>query len=164
MIGKSIKINMSQVIEAVTAAVQKDLFEKHYPIGHIYLTTSDKNPSELLGNGTWERIAKGRALVGVDPDSNDKKINTVCSTFGEAEVALTVEQMPAHSHKVFSGWQGVSEVTSQTIDSIYYRQQTNHKYNDMAKGNNPFIQNTGGGAAHENCQPSFTCNIWRRLA
>lgn len=38
----------------------------YFPIGFITLTVVNINPSKWFG-GTWEQIAKGRTLVGVDP-------------------------------------------------------------------------------------------------
>ena len=36
-----------------------------YPVGAIYLSINNTNPGVLFG-GTWEQIAQGRTLVGVD--------------------------------------------------------------------------------------------------
>lgn len=46
--------------------MQEDIF----PVGSIYRTTINKNPNEILGFGTWERI-KGKFLVGLDEDDPD---------------------------------------------------------------------------------------------
>lgn len=41
-----------------------------YPVGSIYLSIKSKNPGQIFG-GVWERIAKGRTLVGVDENDTD---------------------------------------------------------------------------------------------
>lgn len=46
--------------------MQEDIF----PVGSIYRTQTNKNPNEILGFGTWERI-KGRVLIGLDEDDPD---------------------------------------------------------------------------------------------
>ena len=48
-----------------------------YPIGAIYLSVDNTNPSKLFG-GTWEQIARGRTLVGVD--TSDTEFNKVKKT------------------------------------------------------------------------------------
>lgn len=45
-----------------------------YPIGAIYLSIDSTNPTKLFG-GTWEQIAQGRTLVGVD--TSQTEFNTV---------------------------------------------------------------------------------------
>lgn len=71
----------------------------YYPIGAIYLSVSDTNPSQWFG-GTWELIAQGRTLVGVD--TTQTEFNTVKKTGGEKTHKLTVAELASHTHK-FTG-------------------------------------------------------------
>lgn len=71
----------------------------YYPIGAIYLSVSDTNPSQWFG-GTWELIAQGRTLVGVD--TTQTEFNTVKKTGGEKTHVLTVAELASHTHK-FTG-------------------------------------------------------------
>ena len=71
----------------------------YYPIGAIYLSVSDINPSQWFG-GTWELIAQGRTLVGVD--TTQTEFNTVKKTGGEKTHVLTVAELASHTHK-FTG-------------------------------------------------------------
>ena len=41
-----------------------------FEIGAIYISVSNENPSKFLG-GAWERIAKGKTLIGVDENDSD---------------------------------------------------------------------------------------------
>lgn len=43
--------------------LDKDLLDILYPVGAIYITTNDLNPSSYLG-GTWTPFAQGLTLVG----------------------------------------------------------------------------------------------------
>ncbi len=70
---------MSKSIQLKTSTNEPVYPHPYYPIGSIFLSVVDTNPSQWFG-GTWERIAKGRTLVGVD--ENDTDFNTVKKTAG----------------------------------------------------------------------------------
>lgn len=76
--------------------VLRDVF---YPVGTIYESVNDVNPSEFIG-GTWESWGAGKVSVGVD--ESDENFNTSEMVGGEKEHALTVDEMPSHTHK-FTG-------------------------------------------------------------
>lgn len=122
-----------------------------YPIGSIYMSIQDTNPSVFFG-GTWERIAKGKTLVGVD--ENDSDFNSSSKTGGEKEHTLTIAEMPAHNHN-----------TDKYYDTGI---GANNFYGSNATGNhytNPNgMSNAGGGQAHNNLQPYYTCYIFVRTA
>ena len=61
-----------------------------WPVGSIYLSVNNTNPSSYFG-GTWEQIAKGRTLVGVD--TSDTDFNTVKKIGGEKTHKLTINEM-----------------------------------------------------------------------
>lgn len=42
----------------------------YFPVGAIYMSLSSTNPRAFFG-GTWERIANGRVIVGVDESDTD---------------------------------------------------------------------------------------------
>lgn len=125
-----------------------------YPIGSVYITTSVINPQVLFG-GTWQRIANGKCLVGVDVNDND--FSTVKKTGGEKTHKLTVDEMPNHQHRLtinrddgggnqtwggLSGYAKVSGVVLGTAGST----------------------EVGGDQAHNNLQPYYTVYIWERTA
>ena len=76
-------------LEFTTADVFID--ETKYAIGDILHTTDPRNPSERFG-GTWEKLEEGRTLVAAG-DTYALK-----SKGGEAAHALTVDELPAHTH------------------------------------------------------------------
>lgn len=128
--------------------------DKFYPVGSVYTSVNDVNPSTLFG-GTWERFAAGRTLVGVD--AGQTEFNTVKKTGGAKTVALTVNQIPSHSHKV-------------TIDDYAYyvgEGATGSGAHDMSEPSTDWVTktaNTGGGQAHNNLQPYITVYFWLRTA
>lgn len=119
-----------------------------YPIGTIYMSIQDTNPSVFFG-GTWERIAKGKTLVGVD--ENDTDFNVSSKTGGEKKHKLTVEELPSHTHDVpfYTGGQGGYQAAVQVAPT-----------NTVLRGSRP----TGGDQPHNIVQPYFTCYIFVRTA
>lgn len=61
-----------------------------YPVGSIYMSTAAVNPAALFG-GTWVEIP-GRFLLGRD------SAHPAGQTGGSETVALTVAQLPSHTH------------------------------------------------------------------
>ena len=74
----------------------KELFGKIYPVGSIYISMMEINPSDLFG-GTWEKLSPGKFLVNVDP--NDTEIDEANKEGGTNRKQLTIEEMPKHSHE-----------------------------------------------------------------
>lgn len=59
--------------------LSQEIFKLIYPVGSIYISTVNTNPSTYFG-GTWSAVAQGRTLVGVN--SSDTDFNTVMKTGG----------------------------------------------------------------------------------
>ena len=76
---------------------ESSLLDKTYPVGSIYITESNTNPSGTIG-GTWEEYGKGKTLVGVD--ENDSTFNEVNKTGGSKTSTLAVTNLPSHSHSI----------------------------------------------------------------
>lgn len=130
-----------------------------YPVGSIYLSVNNTNPSQYFG-GTWQQIAKGRTLVGVD--TSDSDFNTVQKTGGS-------KSMQAHYHDLrFSSTTG-SGITISTTNSgsqVLDIGGWSWKYNganNKGSGSNLYT-NTEGSGNSGNLQPYFTCYIWCRTA
>lgn len=137
-------------IKNVHAIISQPIVDKIYPVGSIYMSVNNTNPSTLFG-GTWEQL-KDRFLLGAGSTYSNG------STGGEASHTLTVNEMPAHNHQVSSGWNPVAGK-----DRVQYTQlEGGYRYN--GNSNEAFIQNTGGGAAHNNMPPYLTVYMWKRTA
>ena len=118
----------------------------YYPVGSIYLSVVNTNPSTWFG-GTWEQIAKGRTLVGVD--TNDTDFNTVEKTGGSKYLQEHNHLITNRYGNVNTGgtWAGLSSYNNAQAPSVV----------------NLFTQNAGTGNSG-NLQPYFTCYIWCRTA
>ena len=145
-----------------------DLAEKIYPIGSIYMSVNNTNPSVLFG-GTWTQIKDTFLLSAGDTYSAG-------ATGGEATHVLSTGELPAHTHgsKSLSGtfyayaWNngGSSGIVSNT---------TPHKNMDMYDGNTIGHQyysinaththdSVGSDSAHNNMPLYLVVYVWQRTA
>ena len=140
-----------------------------YPVGHIYTTVANGNPSTLLAGmsgTTWVAFGAGRTLIGLD--SNDADFNAITETGGHkvdttssGSHTLTVAQMPAHNHTV-----------------TFPRQNTSggggpvHPCMDNGTGGPvyPSVSSAGGNSGHSHTnsidvvQPYIVVYFWKRTA
>ena len=129
----------------------KTLFDIVYPVGSIYMSVSSTSPATLFG-GTWERI-QDRFLLAAGSSY------TAGNTGGEAAHTLTVNEMPAHSHAIYSGY---GDIVSNVSDA--YRYQTWGNHDRGWKIGNLGTNSIGGGAAHNNMPPYLAVYMWKRTA
>lgn len=136
----------------VTAEVTKQLntfIDKIYHVGRIIETIDeDFDPNTIIGH--WELYGKGRVTICVDKDNN--KMNEVGMTLGEAEVTLTIDEMPEHNHP-----QSVPEFIQNTATGSV-------QYGYIANGAKRATEMSGGGQPHNNMQPSITVYRWIRVS
>ncbi len=79
-----------------------ELMLEIYPVGSVFTSLSNTNPSEMFG-GTWERIAGGKTLVGVDEDDTDFESANLTGgsethLHAVQDHTLTSDEIPAHTH------------------------------------------------------------------
>lgn len=94
--------------------LRKILLDAIYPIGSIYMSMENRNPSQTLG-GTWEQISQGRMLLGagdwktgngdndtISGESKSKLLEEILpNTFvTKAEGGQYSMQIPKHTHNV----------------------------------------------------------------
>lgn len=158
--GKDLSTNDYTNTEKEEVAKVKDKLDKAslldltYPVGSIYMSINNTNPSNLFG-GTWVEFAKGKTLVGVDTAQTE--FNTVEKTGGEKTHKLIIDEMPIHTPK----WNGYS------AGNLYTGSGSSVTYalfgNDTWRGSTTNgIQPVGGDKAHNNLQPYITCYMWKR--
>jgi microcystin-dependent protein len=82
-----------QSISDYRDAVINELGNIIYPVGSIYMSMNETNPSTFFG-GTWERLADGRCLIGGGGNSG----YAIGATGGEVAHTLTAGEMPSHNH------------------------------------------------------------------
>lgn len=130
----------------ITAA---DIGNALYPVGSIYMSVNNTNPSTFFG-GTWVSWGAGRVPVGVD--TNDTDFATVEQTGGEKTHTLTVSEMPSHKHTVEAIGSGTTQQELTAFNVGTTSGVDGYAGTDF----------TGGGQAHNNLQPYITCYMWKR--
>lgn len=145
-----------------------------YPVGSIYLSVNNINPSTLFG-GVWEQI-KDRFLLACG--------NTYAngSVGGEANVTLNSNQMPSHNHgatisnagnhnhgyesqkkryvdSVMSGVGSILASNTAYNYAVYYHTDSAGNHNHGIT-----INNTGGNQAHNNMPPYLSVYMWKRIS
>ena len=133
-------------IESVTALFSTmPTLDNVYPIGSIYMSVSSTNPSVFFG-GMWVAWGTGRVPVGID--ISDTNFNVSEKTGGEKTHALTIAEMPSHTHSYggVTTFGPTSPASSYTVSTPY----------------SGVTGQTGGNSAHNNLQPYITCYMWKR--
>lgn len=134
------------------AATLNYAFQLMHPVGSIYMTTIETNPSEIFGFGTWELWGAGRVPVGVD--TNQTEFNVVEKTGGAKTHTLTIDEMPKHTHNLAKYW-ATEEGGNAAMGSNATGKSTI---------NSNGIGNTGNSQPHNNLQPYITCYMFKRTA
>lgn len=140
-----------------------------YPVGSIYISVNNTNPSTLFG-GTWEQL-QDRFLLACS------STYTAGSTGGEATHTLTASEMPNHDHNVVeennvrTGSWGKYDVYALNNG----QSGSGHKYYNLSAtaGENSWsysgyhglmTDTAGGGQAHNNMPPYLAVYMWKRTA
>lgn len=143
------------VVNSITAQNSSTIdFDTIYPVGSVYLSVNNTNPSTYFG-GTWEQIAQGKTLVGVDLSDSD--FNESRKTGGEKRHTLSISEMPNHTHSLYSE-NDAGPYTSYNGNRLPVLGDTNKTWTYVIP-----INYTGGNQSHNNLQPYFTCYIWTRV-
>lgn len=120
-----------------------------WPVNSIYLSISNENPCKWFG-GTWQLIAQGRTLVGVDTNQNE--FNVAKKTGGEKSHRLTIDEIPSHSHNYLAKYGPLN-----TPASALNWELGSTSYGEYG------TSLVGGSQTHNNLQPYFCCYIWMRI-
>ncbi len=131
----------------------EEKLEKSHPVGSLYFSDNSENPAITLGFGSWEQIAKGRTLVGVD--SSDEDFNIAGKTGGEKAHTLKVEEMPSHNHKYTRYDTYVALIDPSAGGSGREPKSTLSTLN---------TDSVGGNKPHNNMPPFYTTYIWKRIS
>ena len=171
----------------------QSMLEEMYPVGSIYFSVKNENPSSKFG-GTWVAWGSGRVPVGVN--SSDGNFNSVEKTGGASTVTLTTAQIPKHTHRVSGSTNETGRHSHYEHDSLWANQPATTgsaaQHQVPCSGGVWFTCRTqgggmraelstnldglhshtfsctsgssGSGSSHTNLQPYITCYMWKRTA
>lgn len=111
------------------------------PVGFIWTSTEDVSPASLFAETTWERIKDRFILAAGDT-------YTAGSTGGNAEIALTMDNLP--KTVVYD----VSSYASSALFAVHYTTSTGYYA----------MNNVNGGYNTNIMNPYYTAYCWRRTA
>ncbi len=151
-----------------------------WPIGSVFTSVVDTDPSILLGIGVWAVLGSGRVLVGKDVGQTE--FDTLEETGGAKTVTLTAAEMPAHTHTqdphthLQNAHSHVENVASSATGGLVGSTPDTSTNSSVASGYSTsnatavnqnataVNQSTGGGGAHNNLPPYLVCRFWKRTA
>ena len=164
--------NIGQALDYLMYLFELNSFDinKVYPVGSIYISVNNTNPSTHFG-GQWEQIKDKFLLAAGDTYTNG-------SNGGEASHTLTVNEMPSHNHgsKSLTGnFRPITYKSNPGQTGIVSLSGSNAADRTMSSGSAFGAQtfhvnaththdSNGGGAAHNNLPPYFVVTMWRRIA
>lgn len=154
------------VVKSITTEVSNNIdFDSIYPVGSIYLSLLNTNPSTLFG-GTWEQIAKGKTLIGVD--TSQTEFNTVRKEGGKK----------SHNHNLDTD-SAVASIQLNYDGSAFYHEVRTSLGKIPKNYRSAPTEGTGGDYTHSsvwgaklygytqetsNVPPYLTCYIWTRTS
>jgi hypothetical protein len=128
-----------------------DAWEVIYPIGSIYMSVNNVDPSALFG-GTWQQIKDRFLLACGDTYSNG-------ATGGEATHTLTINELPSHYH-IISNYNTSDEPEPGNV-RVFSTEKVNPNFTPPETTT---TGNTGAGEPFTNMPPYLAVNVWVRTA
>lgn len=138
-----LQTNVTNMFETL----KPQLINLFLPVGFIIYTEDDSyDPNTVYTGTTWVRT-KGKMIIGRDEDDTD--FQTSGLTGGSKTHTQTINEMPAHSHKV-----GIAYQTGGGSGTDYINPTSNAMDTTT----------TGGGQPMDIMNPYEVANIWKRTA
>ncbi|MDD3392597.1 MAG: hypothetical protein PHE54_03575 [Bacilli bacterium] len=149
----------------------EELFDLIYPVGSLYLSVTNTNPSLVFG-GEWEAFGSGRTLVGVDEEQTE--FAEVLHVGGNKEMqehthTASTDTTGSHSHKQNSNtWMNDSSSYDTRVGGStgYYAGAALKSYYTSSAGSHSHtvtVNNSGTGDGG-NMPPYITCYMWKRTS
>ncbi len=155
------------VLDGLTTTINNAILESKkalYPVGSLYFNaTREANPGTLLGFGTWERIAKGKTLIGVDTEDSD--FNAAGKTGGGKTHTHPSGSIVANIGAIADDLGKIGYVGTTPQVASYGMGVSGAAVTDVStKKVNHATTTSGNTASASSLQPYITVYIWERTA
>ena len=138
-----------------------NLLEIVYPIGSVYISTTETSPAEIIG-GSWTKI-EGATLRSC---SKTDEIGYI----GSDTHTLTVAEIPAHAHDLKTTVNGQQKIVSANLVS-----NSGYTWSNVFSGDDHLVYRSqisnsagtnwmGGNEAHSIIQRSYNVYIYYRIS
>ena len=127
----------------------KPLLDIIYPVGSIYMSTSNVSPQAFFG-GTWEQIEDTFLLAA-------GTAYAAGATGGAAAHTLTMDEMPYHNHVL-----KVASSTSTASDAAWRASGVRAYSSQLVDSPPDNIIEMGASKAHNNMPPYLVVYMWKR--
>ena len=126
---------IDQVLDIAKDHNIQNTFKNIFPVGSVYITFANQTPPLHQEYGiTWEVLPENCAIMtGNSHNTGQRSGNNILDTGTTKGHALTIDQMPAHTHGYIQNYSGQGQRTKNGTDY------------DAAIGQ---TQSTGGNQAH----------------
>lgn len=138
-------------------AIKKIVLDTYYPVGSLYLTVGSENPSNTIG-GAWVKLS-GYYLYA------DTSINNTSYTGKHTQShTLTVDQIPAHTHKIKRNNNYTNGFMVDTGNTGQWGSAINQIGGGIytAQPQTITVENAGGGKAHSHNIATKGIYVWQR--
>lgn len=169
--------NVNEIITDMAAAIdnlKEQILQAVYPVGSVYVSITDsRNPTDILGFGTWEAMPAGYGLVaqGTATAEDGRRLTfTAGQKSGEFRHQSTVDELASHVHpyKLFaSGEIGTSREDSKQgkfLCPVSTADVSKAFLCEPGKSNEFHIYGAGGNQHHNNVSPCISAYIWKRVS
>lgn len=158
------KITGDLTINGTLKNNNKTFLDLTYPIGSIYMSINNTEPSILFG-GIWKRISQGRFLIGVKENHSfeENNIPDFGTTAGNEGYLFESED---------KGGEYKNTLEFENYNSYVYSTKADFEKNDLTKNWFPpdgswgigSVYTTNKNTPHNNMPPYFAVYMWKRIA
>lgn len=137
-------------INAVNAALN-NLWEKIYPVGSIYMTVNNIDPTLIFG-GTWERVEDTFLMAAGDSYGAGSTGGQATANYTPSgtldEHKITTDELPSHKHQLMTDNITIKPEIGETYTMIYGTQFGTTDVAPAEIGQPSYFTNVSEGSIH----------------